>query len=102
MRLTALASLAALSTTRVEMFASRMMNTSARMRTSSSQISILKTIHQWWSHAASVEGRPRATRRLLGVLWEFMRDSTPDRLRARFGDADYDWDHRVNTTSGAV
>jgi len=44
----------------------------------------------------------RATRRLLGVLWEFVRESTPERLRQRFGDADYDWDHRVNTTSGAV
>ena len=38
----------------------------------------------------------------MGVLWEFARDSTPDRRRARFGDAEYDWDHRVNTTSGAV
>jgi SAM-dependent methyltransferase len=44
----------------------------------------------------------RATRRLAGVLWEFVRDSTPERRRLRFGDADYDWDHRVNTTSGAV
>jgi len=44
----------------------------------------------------------RATLRLLSVLWEFVRDSTPERLRSRFGDADYDWDHRVNTTSGAV
>jgi SAM-dependent methyltransferase len=33
---------------------------------------------------------------------EFLRDSTPQRLRQRFGDADYDWDFRVNTTSGAV
>lgn len=33
---------------------------------------------------------------------EFLRDSTPDRRRQRFGDADYDWEHRVNTTSGAV
>ncbi len=48
------------------------------------------------------EGSIAATRRLLGVLWEFARDSTPERLRPRFGDADYDWDHRVNTTSGAV
>jgi len=38
----------------------------------------------------------------LATLWEFLRDSTPSRLRSRFGDADYDWDHRVNTTSGAV
>ncbi len=35
-------------------------------------------------------------------LWEFVRDSTPARLRQRYGDADYDWDHRVNTTSAAV
>ena len=38
----------------------------------------------------------------LKALWEFVRDSTPSRLRSRFGDADYDWDFRVNTTSGAV
>ena len=49
-----------------------------------------------------MEGSLPATRRLLGVLWEFARDSTPERLRQRFGDADYDWDYRVNTTSGAV
>jgi SAM-dependent methyltransferase len=33
---------------------------------------------------------------------EFARDSTPERLRQRYGDADYDWDYRVNTTSAAV
>ena len=38
----------------------------------------------------------------LAALWEFLRDSTPSRLRSRFGDAEYDWDYRVNTTSGAV
>ena len=43
-----------------------------------------------------------ATRDLALALWEFLRDSTPARLRSRFGDADYDWDYRVNTTSGAV
>jgi SAM-dependent methyltransferase len=69
---------------------------------SPSQISVLQTAWQWWTYAASFEGYFAATRRLLGVLWEFARDSTPDRLRARFGDADYDWDYRVNTTSGAV
>jgi hypothetical protein len=66
------------------------------------QISVLQTAWQWWTYAARYEGAFAATRRLLGVLWEFARDSTPDRLRARFGDADYDWDYRVNTTSGAV
>ncbi len=43
-----------------------------------------------------------ASRDLLATLWDFVRDSTPSRLRSRFGDADYDWDFRVNTTSGAV
>lgn len=66
------------------------------------QISVLQTAWQWWTQCAAYEGYLRATRRLMGVLWEFLRDSTPERLRQRFGDADYDWDHRVNTTSGAV
>jgi hypothetical protein len=65
-------------------------------------ISVLATAWQWWTYAARHEGYLRATRRLAGVLWEFARDSTPERRRLRFGDADYDWDHRVNTTSGAV
>jgi SAM-dependent methyltransferase len=66
------------------------------------QISVLKAAWQWWKYAAAYEGSFAATRRLAGVLWEFARDSTPERLRQRFGDADYDWDYRVNTTSGAV
>jgi hypothetical protein len=66
------------------------------------QPSILQTAWHWWKYAAAFEGPLRATRRLAGVLWEFTRDSTPERRRLRFGDADYDWDHRVNTTSGAV
>ncbi len=64
--------------------------------------SALRSARDWWAHAARVEGPVRATRRLLRILWDYTRDSTPDRLRARFGDAEYDWDHRVNTTSGAV
>lgn len=66
------------------------------------EITVLQTAWQWWRYGASYEGYYRATRRLLGVLWEFARDSTPERLRQRYGDADYDWDYRVNTTSGAV
>jgi hypothetical protein len=69
---------------------------------SSPQISVLQTAWQWWTNAARYEGRLAATRRLLAVLWEFARDSTPERRRLRFGDAGYDWDYRVNTTSGAV
>ena len=78
------------------------MNSPSTQSVPAAQISVLQTAWQWWNHAASYEGYFCATRRFLGVMWEFARDSTPDRLRSRFGDADYDWDHRVNTTSGAV
>ena len=63
---------------------------------------ILPAASQYWSDIASRRGRLAATRDLALALWEFVRDSTPARLRSRFGDADYDWDYRVNTTSGAV
>ena len=63
---------------------------------------ILDSAHRWWAAASSYEGRFRATGRLFAALWEFLRDSTPSRLRTRYGDADYDWDYRVNTTSGGV
>lgn len=43
-----------------------------------------------------------ASQHFLAAIWEFLRDSTPARRRQRYGDADYDWDHHVNTTSGAV
>jgi hypothetical protein len=51
---------------------------------------------------AARDGRVSATSQLLGELVEFGRDSTPQRQRQRYGDAEYDWEHRVNTTSAAV
>ena len=35
-------------------------------------------------------------------MWSFVRESTPERRRRRYGDMEYDWEHRVNTTSGTV
>lgn len=57
---------------------------------------------RYWSDLAARTGRFGATRALVATLWEFLRDSTPARRRQRYGDADYDWDLRVNTTSAAV
>lgn len=57
---------------------------------------------QYWKVWAQQRGPFAANWALFKALWEFLRDSTPSRLRQRFGDAEYDWDHRVNTTSGAV
>jgi SAM-dependent methyltransferase len=69
---------------------------------STSQISLSRSMRQWWQNIAAREGRIAATRQLAAALWEFALDSTPERRRQRYGDADYDWEHRVNTTSAAV
>jgi SAM-dependent methyltransferase len=64
--------------------------------------SIVAAARQYWGEQASLRGSAAATIALLGAFWEFLRDSTPSRQRQRFGDSDFDWDYRVNTTSGAV
>ncbi len=64
--------------------------------------SIFGAASQYWADRAKVSGPLAASRELFTAVWEFVRDSTPSRLRQRFGDIDYDWEHRVNTTSGAV
>jgi SAM-dependent methyltransferase len=68
----------------------------------SRQISLSRSARQWWNEVAGREGPTAATRQLVAALWEFVRDSTPERRRQRYGDAEYDWEHRVNTTSAAV
>ena len=67
-----------------------------------SRISLSRSARRWWKDVARREGRVAATRQLLSALWEFIRDSTPERRRRRYGDAEYDWEHRVDTTSAAV
>jgi|SRR5580692_467910 SAM-dependent methyltransferase len=71
-------------------------------RSASSRISLPRAAWQWWNDIAGREGHLAASRQLLAALWEFVRDSTPERQRQRYGDAEYDWENRVNTTSAAV
>ena len=56
----------------------------------------------WWREQASANGAAGATSLLLQNLWTFVRESTPERRRRRYGDMDYDWENRVDTTSGTV
>ncbi|MFZ0417372.1 MAG: class I SAM-dependent methyltransferase [Candidatus Sulfotelmatobacter sp.] len=65
-------------------------------------MSVSRSAWRWWKNLAARDGSVAATRQLLSALFEFVRDSTPERRRQRYGDAGYDWDHRVNTTSAAV
>jgi hypothetical protein len=65
-------------------------------------ISVCRSARQWWKNIAELEGYVEASRQLLVAFWDFIRDSTPERQRQRYGDADYDWEHRVNTTCAAI
>jgi SAM-dependent methyltransferase len=64
--------------------------------------SIAEILKSWWLDQARESGPARATSLLLKNLSIFLRDSTPERRRSRYGDMEYDWDHRVNTTAGTV
>jgi SAM-dependent methyltransferase len=72
------------------------------MDSPASQISLLLAMRQWWNDVSAREGALGATWKLTVALCEFARDSMPDRRRQRYGDAGYDWDYHVNTTSAAV
>jgi SAM-dependent methyltransferase len=63
---------------------------------------IWRALRGWWRALASEIGAPRATSLLARNLWSFVRESTPERRRRRYGDMEYDWENRVNTTSGTV
>ncbi len=59
-------------------------------------------LRRWWREQVKAKGAAGATALLVRNLWSFVRESTPERRRQRYGDMEYDWEHRVNTTSGTV
>jgi SAM-dependent methyltransferase len=65
-------------------------------------LKLLPALWQWWKQDKESNEFRGATRRLFCGLYEFLRDSTPLRRRQRYGDVDYDWDHRVDTTGATV
>jgi SAM-dependent methyltransferase len=60
------------------------------------------SFRNWWREQTRTRGKFRAASLLMRELWGFVRDSTPARRRSRYGDMDYDWEQRVNTTAGSV
>ena len=55
-----------------------------------------------WRETARHAGAWRATSALARELWDFLRDSTPERRRARYGDIDYDLESGADTTAANV
>ena len=60
------------------------------------------TIWHWWKEKSTLDGFFSALKCLFTTFWEFARESTPSRRRQRYGDAEYDWDYRVDTTGATV
>ena len=56
----------------------------------------------WWHEQVRKKGARSSASLLVRNLWDFVRESTPEHRRQRYGDMEYDWEHRVNTTSGTV
>jgi len=57
---------------------------------------------EWFRDQVHRRGATHAVADSAGLLWHFLRESIPDRRRQRYGDVDYDWDRRVDTTSATV
>jgi SAM-dependent methyltransferase len=65
-------------------------------------IQVWSAFRNWWREQSQENSAASTISLLLRNLWSFVRDSTPERRRQRYGDMEYDWEHRVNTTSGTV
>jgi hypothetical protein len=63
---------------------------------------LIKNLWRFWRESLARDGFISAARDFSRSLAEFLRESTPEQRRSRYGDAEYDWDYRVNTTSGSV
>lgn len=65
----------------------------------SSSFHALKT---WWREELAVSGMKLSLGKVANALWAVLCESLPESKRRRYGDIDYDWDYRVNTTSANV
>lgn len=66
------------------------------------QLTVLAALTVWWRQQREDTGTLKSLWRVSAIAYEFLRDSLPDRRRQRYGDIDYDWEHRVNTTGATV
>jgi SAM-dependent methyltransferase len=64
--------------------------------------SLRHALRQWWKDALARDGSGKTLVALMSIAWEFLRESTPGRRKQRYGDIDYDWDYRVDTTGATI
>ena len=69
---------------------------------SESKLNLLPALATWWRLERTDTSTLTVLRRLLMLAWEFVRESSPERRRQRYGDVEYDWEKRVDTTGATV
>jgi len=65
-------------------------------------VRIVRVLRAWWRTERKTAGPAAALQKLGALVWEFFRGSLPESRRARYGDIDYDWDERVDTSSATL
>jgi hypothetical protein len=60
------------------------------------------TLHRFWKEGVAANGFWPTAWSFAVHIREFLSESTPAQRRLRYGDAEYDWDCRVDTTSATV
>jgi SAM-dependent methyltransferase len=69
---------------------------------SSSPRQFWQSFRDWWREQSRSVGAVNAAPLLLRKIGSFLLESTPAQRRQRYGDMEYDWEKRVDTTSGTV
>src|ERR1700690_2104042 len=60
------------------------------------------SLRRYWRAGVERNGFLPTALSFAAHIWRFVRESTPAQRRLRYGDAEYDWDYRVDTTSATV
>ncbi len=64
--------------------------------------SLTRALAEWWGGRVRHHGFAATAKELVCEIWDFLLECTPERRRQRYGDVEYDWEHRVDTTSATV
>jgi len=65
-------------------------------------VTLTATLKSWWLTERDRVGVWRTLLLFASLLWQFLSDSTPSKRKQRYGDIDFDWDYRVDTTGATV
>ncbi len=66
------------------------------------KVSVVRSLFTWWHDNVRQRGRVGTARFFLQEMRDFICDFSPARRRQRYGDMDFDWEYRVNTTEATV